>query len=198
MHNEIMAGQGRHYSAQIAEDDLVVLKELIGLTVFTVYASCLQVAGRHVTAPSFSIPVSSNVEGRWVHKYFNFHCEWFETPHTLTDYWQIFVSHDEKPQDVEVNPQNALMAPCTIKYFLSTPINHIEVYEFRWTAGEGQNLESVTYDNAIHFHLENGKSFCIACQLDGPGIATEIHISDDDETIRTFLEGSQLRLSITA
>jgi hypothetical protein len=189
-------GESSCYSAQISIDDLSVLKELIGHTVHHVFASCLQVTGRHQTAPSFSIPISSNVEGHWAHKYFNFHCEWFETPNTLTDYWRIFVSLDTGPRDVEVHPEKGLLAPCTIQYFHTAPINKIEVYEFHWSTGEEQDSESVIHDKAIHFHLENAKSFCIACQLDGPGIATEMHISDDDDTIRTFLEGSRLRLTL--
>jgi hypothetical protein len=188
--------QGNYYSAQISANDLSVLKHLIGHTVHRVYASCLQVTGRHLTAPSFSIPNSSNIEGQWVHTYFNFRCEWFETPHTLTDYWQVLVSHDDKPSDIELHPEKGLIAPCTIQYFHAAPINKFEVYEFQESAGEKQDSETVTYDKAILFHLDNGESFCIGCQLNGPGIATEVHISDDPDTIRTFLEGSRSRLSI--
>jgi hypothetical protein len=196
MENQNTVGNACHYSAQISADDLLVLNKLIGITVHRVYASCLQVRGQHLTAPNFAIPITSEMNAQRIHKYFNFRCKWFETPHTLTDYWQIVVSHDDKPHDFEVHPEKGLIAPCTVNYFRTAPINKIEIYEFQSSAGEGQNLEAVTYDKAIHVHLADGKSFGIACQLNGPGIATEVHISDHDETIETFLDGSRLRLSI--
>ena len=78
-----------------------------------------------------------------------------------------FVSLDGGPRDVEVHSEKGLLAPCTIQYIHTAPINKIEVYEFHWSTGEEQDSESVIYDKAIHFHLENAKSFCIACQLNG-------------------------------
>jgi hypothetical protein len=171
---------------------------MIGLTVATVYASCLQVSGQHLTAPAFSIPVSSDASGRWIHRYVVIRCDWFETPHTLTDYWRIFVSDEAAPQGIETDSAQGIVAPCTIKFYHATPITMIDVYQFEGSAGDAECLEIALYDQAIHFQSANGRSFCIACQLNGPGIATEVHISEDADTIRQFLKGSRSRLSITA
>jgi hypothetical protein len=189
-------GSDLHYSAQISDDGLAVLRSMIGLTVGTVYASCLQVAGQHLTAPAFSIPISSNTSGRWIHRYIVIRCDWFETPHTLTDYWRMSVSDEGAPFGIEMNSEEGLIAPCSIRFYHATPINKIDVYHFEESAGDEQCLEIASYDQAIHFQSANGRSFCIACQLNGPGIATEVHISEDPGTIRQFLDGSPLRLSI--
>ena len=189
-------GVGDEYRAQISDADVSVLRSMIGNRFYTVYAPCLQVAGAHLTAPSFSIPVFDKITGNWSHRYVVIRCEWSETPVALSDYWQMYVSCESDPHGIEVNSTGAIVAPCTIKYFQATPISKIEIYEFRWSAGLKNGQETVVYDQAIRFEQENGKAFCIACQLDGPGVATEVHISEDEETIRQFLEGAHLRMRV--
>jgi hypothetical protein len=81
-----------------------------------------------------------------------------------------------------------IVAPCTINFHgHSSPILKVEVYKFSWPANEHLDAESVVYDRAIRFQRQDGSSFCIACQLNGPGIATEVHVSDEDETIADLL-----------
>ena len=183
-------------SAQIPEAGVEALRGLIGSQPYRVYAPCLQVAGPHLTAPSFSIPVSGEKAGEWTHKYVVIRCEWSETPRTLTDFWRILVSFEDKPNGIGVDLTGAVIAPCTINLYNAKPISKIEVYEFQLKSGEGMDLESVKYDRAIRFEQEGGKPFCVACQLDGPGIATEVHFSEDEATVREFLEGSQLRVCL--
>lgn len=190
--------QSSPYTARISEASLTVVRSLIGETIFSVYASCLQVAGGDRTAPSFAIVRSSEINGRWIHRYIVFRCEWFETPHCLLDWWQMVVLNDDRPGDVTVDSNGTLIAPCRINFYNASPIRSIEIYSFEWSAGEGQSYEHVEYDQAICLRRMDGKSLCFACQLNGPGVATEIHLSEDEETITTFLSGSQLRLSFTS
>ena len=184
------------YSAQISDAGLSVLKGLIGRTINLVYASCLQVAGRDLTAPSLSIPTLDEIDGRWIHRYVVIRCNYFETPKTWLDYWEMLVSDEEKPNGIEVNSTNAIVAPCTINFYHAEPVSRIDIFTFEWSAGEGPDTESVKFDQAIRFQLAGGKSLCVACRLDGPGIGTEVHISEDEETIAEFLKDSRLRLSI--
>jgi hypothetical protein len=195
--SEGLKTRGTDYSARVSEAGLSVLQSMIGNSFHTIYAPCLQVAGAHLTAPSLSIPVFDKVNGHWSHRYVVIQCNWSETPLTLTDYWQMLVSCEDRPDRIDVDPTGAIVAPCTIKYFQSTPISKIEVYEFEWSPELDQGREAVRYDQGIRFEQENGKAFCVACQLDGPGIATDVHISDD-ATIRQFLEGSRLRVCLTS
>lgn len=186
------------YSAQISEAGLSVLQSMIGNSFFSIYAPCLQVAGSHLTAPSLSIPVFDRVTGNWSRQYIVIQCNWSETPLTFTDYWQMLVSRGEKPDRIDVDPTGAIIAPCTIKYFRATPICKIDVYEFERSIEVDRGRETVKYDQGIRFETESGKTFCIACLLNGPGIATEVSISEDDETIGRFLEGSRLRVRLTS
>jgi hypothetical protein len=188
---------GKQYSAQISEEGLSVLRSLIGQTVWRVFASCLQVSGEHLTAPAFSIPMSANANGSWMHWFVVVRCEWFETPETGNDYWQLCVTKENTPYDIDVDSTGAIVAPCTINFYRAEPVTGIDLYRFEAASGEDEMLESVAYDRAIRIHTAARKSICICCQLDGPGTATEVHISEDEETIRHFLNGSQLRLSIT-
>jgi hypothetical protein len=181
------------YSAHISESGLFVLQGLTGRHLHTVFTPCLQVAGMHLTAPSFSIPLSEKTAEKWVHRYVNISCEWSETPLMLQDYWNILASCEDKPSGIDVDSRGAIIAPCTINFYKAEPIKKIEIYEFQWSAGQETDLEAVTYDQAIRFEHEGGTAFCIACLLDGPGIATEVHISEDEKTISQFLQGSRLR-----
>ena len=186
--------QLNQYSAQISEEGLSVLLGTLGYGVYTIYSPCLQVAGMHLTSPSFSVPIFNKETGHFSHQYLVVRCLWSETPLLLTDYWQLLVSLEDKPDGIDVNPTGAVVAPCTIKYFQATPIVKIDIYEYEWQS----DSEAVTYDNAIRFEQESGSAFCIACQLNGPGIATEVHISEDEVTIQEFLDGSHIRLSLTS
>jgi hypothetical protein len=185
------------YSAPISEAGLSVLQSTIGNSFFTIHAPCLQVAGSHLTAPSFSIPVFDKVRGNWSKQYVVIKCTWSETPLSFTDYWQMLVSASEKPDHIEVDPTGAIIAPCTIRYFRATPICKIDVYEFECAVEVDGERELVKYDQGIRFETESGTAFCIACLLNGPGIATEVSISEDYTTICKFLEGSHLRVSLT-
>jgi hypothetical protein len=89
----------RIYSLQLSEASLSVLHGLVGRAVHRVYAPCLQVDKRHLTAPSISIPTSDETKDGWVHRYVIVRCEWFETPETRTDYWQLFVDNEDKPSE---------------------------------------------------------------------------------------------------
>ena len=187
----------RGYSLQLSEASLSVLHGLVGRAVHRVYAPCLQVDKRHLTAPSISIPTSDETKHGWVHRYVIVRCEWFETPETRIDYWQLFVDNEDKPSGLDFSEAKGIVAPCTINFYgYSSPILRVEVYEFSWPANEHLGAENVVYDRAIHFQRQDGSSFCIACQPNGPGIATEVHVSDDDETIAHLLSGCTLRVSI--
>jgi hypothetical protein len=80
--------------------------------------------------------------------------------------------------------------------FLWPLVTHPESRGLSWPANEQLDAESVVYDRAIRFQRQDGSSFCIACQLNGPGIATEVHVSDEEETIADLLGGCTLRVSI--
>jgi hypothetical protein len=187
----------RRYSLQLSKASLSVLRGLVGRAVHRVYASCLQVDKRHLTAPSISIPTSDETKDGWVHRYVIVRCEWFETPETRTDYWQLFVDNEDKPSGIDLSDSKGIVAPCTINFYgHSSPIMKVEVYKFSWPANEQVDAENVIYDRAIRFQRQDGSSFCIACQLNGPGIATEVNISDEEETIADLLSGCTLRVSI--
>lgn len=189
--------QAHRYSLQLSDASLSVLRGLVGRFVHSIYASCLQVAGSHITAPSFSIPASDQLEDGWLHRYIVIRCEWFETPETRSDYWQLLVTDEDRPDGIEFSDSQGIVAPCTINFYgHGSPITKIEIYTFSWPPTEQLDGEKVVYDQTIHFKRSDGSSFCIFCQLDGPGIATEVHLSEDEKMIADLLKGSTLRLSI--
>jgi hypothetical protein len=185
------------YTTQLSNSSLTAVKQLLGRTVVSIYAPCLQVAAQDFTAPSFSIPISDEIGGKWLHRYIIIRCEWYETPVTWTDYWQILVADELKPHGIEDDPQKGIVAPCTIKFYKAKPVNKIGIYSSARSAGEGNDFEEVEFDQAIRFWCEDGKSFCISCRINGPGIATEVHISEDEQTIEGFLKDSKSRLTLS-
>jgi hypothetical protein len=130
----------RRYSLQLSEASLFVLHGLVGRAVSYVYAPCLQVDKRHLTAQSISIPTSDQTKDGWVHRYVIVRCEWFETPETRTDYWQLFVDNEDKPSGIEFSESKGIVAPCTINFYgYSSPILKV-----RFIDSHGQPRSSLT------------------------------------------------------
>jgi hypothetical protein len=179
---------------QCSEASLSVLRSLLGRTIYRMLSPCLQVAGLHIASPSVSIPLTDQEGEGWRHHYAVIRCEWVETANG-NDFWQMIVTPESKPAGIEVDAQNGILAPCTINFFGSSQIKQIEIFESN-SHPAGFREQGVTYDQAIRFCLEEGKFICVACQLNGPGIATEVSISGDDETIKGFLADSWLRMTL--
>lgn len=182
--------EGVTYERRLSNESLDVLKSVLGRSVSTFYSSHLDIMGRHITAPSLSLSLFEPNESITVR------ADYFETPHTLTDYWQMHVHRQRYPHGVEVR-DGAMIAPCSIQLFPSSAITIVEIYEAQWTAGEGSEVENVFYDQSVVFRREDGKFFCMACHLNGPGIANDIHYTDDDVVLSQLLEISRLRLTLS-
>ena len=168
---------------------VAVLRSLIGSTSYRILAPCLQVAGQHFTSPSLSIETG-------LKSYIAISCEWFETPFSRDDYWRIVISETNTPNGIEVRSDGALVAPCTINFYRAEPISSIELHASRWDWSDDGDEEHVEYDSALLFHMSGRRLFCIWCQLNGPGIATEVHFTEDRELISEVLKGTQFRLRL--
>jgi len=182
---------------QISQETLNTLRVLIGRQIHTIYAPVLAVAGTHVSAPSFAISISDQVGDQWVHRFLNFKALWSETPRFLNDYWELLAFEDEAPLGISQNSERAMLAPCSVSFYEngSSAIASIKIYTFSVLDTEDEN-ESVMYDKVIQLCRDNGSSICLACQLNGPGIAEDVHLSEDPLVIQSFLDGCQLRLEL--
>ena len=186
------------HEAQISHDTVSALKTLIGRQVYTIYAPVLAVAGAHVAAPSFATSISDQIDGRWVHRFLNLKAIWSETPRFMNDYWELQAFEARTPLGISTNVENAMVEPCSIHFDKNggSEVTSICVYTLS-TPDLEDTSESVVYDKALHFLRANGSSFCIACQLTGPGIAEYVHLTEDPIVTRTFLERCQLRLAFS-
>ena len=122
----------------------------------------------------------------------NFSCEWAETPRYLNDSWLITVSESSDPIEIDKDESGALVGASTIKMYFAKPIRQIEIFSSYREDDDPQ--ESVHYDQAILFHCEEERNFCIACMLNGPGVATYLHFSEDNAVIQEMLNTSNSRL----
>lgn len=183
--------------AQIAQSSISALSVLIGRQIHRVYAPSLDVAGTHVAAPSFSVPISDQIGDAWVHRFVNLKAIWSETSRFLNDYWELQASDNHAPIGISVNAENALVAPCSIVFYENggSRITCIEIYSLSVSDLEDDD-ESVLYDKALRFVRENGSCFCVACQLNGPGLAEFVRLSEDPKVIQEFLEGCHRRLAL--
>jgi hypothetical protein len=165
------------------------LMKLIGVNPWRILAPCIQAAGMHFTSPSFSIERGSSA-------YSTINCAWFESPHTFTDYWRLSIADAASPAGIAVRSDGAIVAPCAIKLFGATPIASIEIHSSRWGWSDSDAEECIEWDSAILFQLQGRRHFCIWCQIDGPGIATEVSFSESRELIREVLKDATLRIRI--
>jgi hypothetical protein len=174
---------------RLDEESMQSLERLIGITRWRILTPCIQVAGPHITSPSFSIP-------RGPQAYSAISCAWFETPHTFSDYWRLSVTEAPSPMGIDVRSDGAIIAPCTINLFQVTPISLIEIYSSRWEWASGEAEERVEWDSALLMHLQDRQRFCVWCQLDGPGIATEVSFTQSPDLIAEVLKEATLRMRI--
>ena len=183
--------------ARVSERSLSALKVLLGRQVHSVYAPVLAISGTHVAAPSFAIPLSDESNGSWQHHFLNVRAVWKETPRFLNDYWELQASDDDAPLGIEVNAERALMAPCTISFYETghSPISSIRVHSFSAPDSDDET-ESVAFDKAIEIIRLNARSLCFACQLNGPGIAEDVRLSEDPSVIQQLLDGCVVRLTL--
>jgi hypothetical protein len=182
--------EGALYERRLSVESIDVLRGVLGRSVCTFYSSHLDVMGRHVAASALSLSLFEPNQSVTIR------ADYFETPHTMTDYWQMHVHQQRYPHGVEIQ-DGAMFAPCSITLFPSSPISAIEIYEAEGTAREKSEIENVLYDQAIIFRRVDGKFFCMACHLNGPGIAEDIHYTDDDVVLSQLLEISRLRLVLS-
>ena len=169
---------------------IAALRSLIGSRSYRILTPCLQVAGRHFTAPSLSIEKRLNA-------YIAIGCEWFETSHSWANYWRIVISETSIPRGIEVRSDGALIAPCTIRFYNAEPISSIEVHSSRWDWSHDDEEEHVEYDSALLFHMTDSRVFCVWCHPNGPGILTEVQFTEDRELISEILKSTQLRLRLS-
>jgi len=174
----------------LTDESISVLQRLVGLGVHRLYAPKPDVAGAHLAAWTLSM---LSGQGDFV----NFSCEWSETPHFMNDSWQITVAEASIPLKIATDEKGALLGPCTISMYHAKPIRKIEVFSYTNVSDNDGAEETVNYDQAILFTCEGDRVFCIGCMLEGPGIATFLHFSEDPAVIQTIVEGSAIRLTLS-
>lgn len=184
---------------QLSAKSICALRTLIGRQIHRVYAPSLDVAATHCSAPSFSFPTSDQLGDLWKHSHINVRASWFEAPVTGIDDWKIEASHDPQALGIPVDASGAMLGPCTVNFYEhgGSAVTAVEIYSFSDEANVGSDREVVTFDQVICFVRADETRLAIACQLNGPGIATDIHLSDGPADIAQFLEGCVLRLNLS-
>jgi hypothetical protein len=173
----------------LSTESILALRQLLGKTIYTIWAPNLDAAGAHLAAWTLSMHLGRS--------FMNFACEWHETPYYLNDSWQMTVTEDSVPINITKDSSGAFLEVCTISMVLAKPIEKIDIFAYTNSADNEGPEETVNYDQAILFSCEGERAFCIGCMLNGPGIATYLHFSEDPSAIQTILEGSTIRLTLT-
>jgi hypothetical protein len=171
----------------LSNESISTLRRLIRVPIHTIYAPTLDAAGAHLAAWKLSMLIRKD-------NFVNFSCEWSKTPRFMNDSWLITVSESSDPIGIDRDETGALVSPCTISMYHAKPIRKIEIFDYSYSERDEDPAESVHYDQAILFNCEEKRSFCIACMLNGPGIAEYLHFSEDERVVREMLKDSKSRL----
>jgi hypothetical protein len=174
----------------LSTDSISALRKLLGKTIHTLWAPNLDAAGTHLASWTLSMLLGQN-------SFMNFSCEWHEMPHFLNDSWQMTVNEDSGPLNIVREDTGAFLGVCTINMYFAKPISRIDVFTYTNSADKEGPEETVNYDQAVLFTCEGDRTFCIGCMLNGPGIATYLHFSEDQSVIQTIVEHSTVRLTLT-
>jgi hypothetical protein len=174
----------------LSSNSISALRTLLGKTIHNLWAPNLDAAGADLAGWTLSMLLDQK-------KFMNFSREWHETPKSLNDSWLITVKEDSNPLNIAKDDSGAFLGVCTIRMFFATPIKRIDIFAYTNSAGIRDSEETVDYDQAILFTCEEGKAFCIGCTLNGAGVATYLHFSEDQSVIQTILQHSTVRLTLT-
>ena len=179
------------YEARLSEESISALCSILGETIYRIYSPNLEVWGKNIIAPSLSL----HREGIG---YIVLENTWSETPTEYIDYWQMSARISESPKDIKFRKGkngagDTFYHPfCTIQLpYPASPIERITVHEENWSHEE--NLESISYDHALIFHLQRGNRFCISAN---PTNQDSLEYTEDENEINLIAEKHQLRLEI--
>jgi hypothetical protein len=171
----------------LSTDSISALQKLLGKTIHTLWAPNLDAAGAHLASWTLSMLLDQG-------SFMNFSCEWHETPKFLNDSWLITVRQDGSPLNIARDDTGSFLGVCSINMYFAEPIERIDIFAYSNSAESESQEETVNYDQAILFTCEGEKAFCICCMLNGPGIATYLHFSEEDRIIREMIAESTIRL----
>jgi len=172
--------------SQLSDESIIALESLIGSTIHTIFATNLDAAGGHLAGWKLSMMLSNKL-------FMTFECEWQETPFFLMDSWGIKVKLAQNPLGIALNADGALIDCSHIHIYESSSIERIEVYRFADEYQRDEVAESVEFDGALVFRSQR-RDFVIGCSMDGPGIATYLHFSEDARVIAELTDGAECRL----
>jgi hypothetical protein len=172
---------------RISDESIETLRRLIGVSVHTIWCPNLDAAGAHLAAWTLAMLIEKG-------RFFNFSCEWSETPIYLNDSWMIEVFEASGPANILKNNEGAYLNVCSISMWRAQPIEQIEIFEYQTETDKEHPEETTLYDQALVFRCAGGRSFCICCLLNGPGIATYLHFSEDPAVVEEMTSGSKVRL----
>jgi hypothetical protein len=174
----------------LSSNSISALRTLLGKSIHTLWAPNLDAAGAHLASWTLSMLLGQG-------SFMNFSCEWHETPKFLNDSWLITVREDSGPLNITRDDTGSFHGVCTINMYFAMPIKRIDIFAYTNSGDDQGSEEVVNYDQAILFTCEGERAFCIGCMLNGPGIATYLHFSEDQTVIQTIVEHSTIRLTLT-
>ena len=177
-----MADEASVYSAHLSSNEISTLSRLLGVGIYEIFASSLEVNRMLLTAPSLSFGLGDR---SWL----VLRSEWLETPSESLDYFRLSVRLRDQPDGIGTTPDGALIAPSHILLVPSAKIVAIEIL----VTDDGVGSERVNYDSAFRFFREDGRDFCVATQQ---SIAAMCEFTEDHTTMATLLIGSSVRLRI--
>ena len=178
----------KEYIQQLSKTSCDALNYCIGKPIQSVLSpsSDLRLGSTIVTTQSVSIRIGTR-------EFLVIENDWADTPKEYHDYYFLEASISDRPKEITVNAQKS--SPCW-SYLLDhfclslgarSEIACIDVLEEKY---EGES-ESVQYDAALAFYLENGVNFVVAREQSISGL---MEIAHTEETVREFSEENSVRL----
>jgi hypothetical protein len=173
------------FRAELSEESITALRGLLGEVVYLIYGPAFEVVGRYISSDSFSLALEDK---SWL----NLTTEEVESDVDGYSFWQLSAIRSENPKDLESETERVEVSGMSIdiEVFVRSPsmiilspasasIEKICVYQdIRPIAKTDTPL---LYGEAIIFHRDNGKQFCIAAESYGTG--ESLDFTEDQEGI---------------
>lgn len=182
----------KEYKALLDGNEIEVLRRIIGQNIIGIYTKMIDIDafqngynsyfGYYIRFEKDSFLIVKNL--------------WQET-NVYTDYWKLNVEFSHEPNNIIFNKEKGVIENAPVSIELDRVIvNSVEIYSYTSTETLSKGIsETIIYDSAIIFNLDNNKRICFAPVKN---IADGVWLTLDDKQNSDYLKDSVLRRTVLA
>lgn len=177
----------KDYKSLLGENEIEDLRRIIGQEISGIYTKMIDIdllKNRYISYFGYNIRFGKD-------SFLIIKNLWKET-NLYTDYWGLNVEFSHEPIYIDFNKERCVIENAPVNIAVRSRVSNIEIYSYFTTELlDNDESETITYDSAIIFCLNDNRRICFAPQKN---IADGVWLTLDEKQISDYLEESVLRM----